>query len=338
MNSFKIATHSGKFHTDELVAIALMQMAMSKTTKVEIVRTRCEKKLEECDVRIDVGRKFQNHVRYHSDGMTYTELVIGGTFDHHQFKEGDAGYGLSSAGLVYKALTEEVEVIETMSGQYLGASSVLSKGLESFIDHVDERDNFGPKPGEGKRFHEVCELINACNLADLNGFEQDLQFAVVLDIVRALLNEMYDKPINSVWNLEGSEWDDCFEYKFLTELAKKTTTENAVVMANRPHEVVTDGVAIYGEFFPTWREIAEDNLFVTPGDNPGEYKVMCDTDEIKIISAQDSKFVHNGGWFAVIKPNNSECIVTVEVDKECELLDIHFNIEELKALHALKLH
>ena len=333
-NTIKIATHSGKFHTDELVAIALMQMAIGKDTKVEIVRTRCEDKLQDCDVLVDVGRKFQNLVRYQSDGMTYTDLVISGTFDHHQFKDGDANYGLSSAGLVYRALTEKVEVVETMSGQYLGASSVLGKGLEAFIDHVDERDNFGPKPGEGKRFHEVCELINSCNLADLNGSKQDLQFAVVLDIVKALLNEMYDKPINSIWNLEDSEWDDCSEYKLLEELAKKTTADNAVVMANRPHETVTDGVAIYGEFFPTWREIVEDNLFVTPGDNPGEYKVMCDTNDIKIISAKDSKFVHNGGWFAVIKPNGGECMVTVELSSDSELIDIHFNIEELKTLHT----
>jgi len=81
-----IGTHNGIFHSDEIIAIALLNKVFEETS---IIRSRDPKELQEANILVDVGGKF--------DGVKF--------FDHHQFKDGDKNWGLSSAGLVAKNVT-----------------------------------------------------------------------------------------------------------------------------------------------------------------------------------------------------------------------------------------
>lgn len=69
----KIGTHDGVFHCDEILACFMLQQ-LPKYEKAEIVRTRNEKLLAECNIVVDVGAVFDK------DKLLY---------DHHQnsFKE-----------------------------------------------------------------------------------------------------------------------------------------------------------------------------------------------------------------------------------------------------------
>ena len=62
----KIATHNGRFHSDEVFAIAILKKFYSN---IEIIRTRDKKLLSQADIRVDVGGRY--------DSKT-------GDFDHHQ--------------------------------------------------------------------------------------------------------------------------------------------------------------------------------------------------------------------------------------------------------------
>lgn len=89
----KIATHSGHFHTDDLLAVSTLLL---KYPDAEVVRTRDEKIIESADIAVDVG-------------LIYDPAKL--RFDHHQ--KGGAGerangIPYASFGLVWKEYGEEI--------------------------------------------------------------------------------------------------------------------------------------------------------------------------------------------------------------------------------------
>lgn len=98
--TIRVGTHSGRFHADDAFAIAAITLLGAK---VAIVRTRDAEQLARCDIRVDVGGRYDQDAR---------------TFDHHQ-PEGagarpdsvvpDAALvPYASFGLIWKWLGEEV--------------------------------------------------------------------------------------------------------------------------------------------------------------------------------------------------------------------------------------
>lgn len=83
----KIATHSGDFQADEVIAIAILKLIYPNA---KIIRTRDEKKLALADMRVDVGRRYNPKTK---------------DFDHHQksFKlKRKNKIPYASAGLIWK--------------------------------------------------------------------------------------------------------------------------------------------------------------------------------------------------------------------------------------------
>lgn len=86
-----IGTHNGTFHCDEALAVSMLKL-LPKFAAHDILRTRDETKLAQCEAVVDVGGVYSH------DALRY---------DHHQ-KTFDGVFNdekttkLSSAGLVYK--------------------------------------------------------------------------------------------------------------------------------------------------------------------------------------------------------------------------------------------
>ena len=53
----KIGTHNGAFHCDEVLACAMLKQ-LTEYKEAEIVRTRDQALLDECDIVVDVGGIF----------------------------------------------------------------------------------------------------------------------------------------------------------------------------------------------------------------------------------------------------------------------------------------
>jgi len=126
---FNLVTHDGIFHPDEVVAIALLDVA---GFDFEISRTRDKSIINDADLVIDVGMKYDRNA---------------GRFDHHHFKDGDYHYGKSSAGIV---------------ANWLYAS--MAPELETFIASVDARDTRMGKIDE--KYEEILEAISGLNDID----------------------------------------------------------------------------------------------------------------------------------------------------------------------------
>ena len=88
----RVATHSGSFHADEVFALATLRLHFGV---IGIIRTRDPEELAACDLRIDVGRKYDPE---------------SGDFDHHQGDAGERANGIryASFGLVWKSFGAQV--------------------------------------------------------------------------------------------------------------------------------------------------------------------------------------------------------------------------------------
>jgi len=132
MKKFKVATHNGVFHADDVMAVVLVTMfTKMMNDQVTIRRTRDPAVIEESDVVVDVGGVYDSG-RFR--------------FDHHQrgceavWKDGTK---LSSAGMVWvhygPALVRDACRFEDMSEAE--RHEVWEAVYATCIKHVDDLDN-----------------------------------------------------------------------------------------------------------------------------------------------------------------------------------------------------
>lgn len=115
----KVATHSGPFHADDVLAYALL--CVFETEPLQLTRTRDRKVLAEQDLVFDVGHEFDE---------------ARGRFDHHQRDyEGDK----SSAGLV----------LDHLESRALLTSELAVYLRTSLVGYVDAVDIGAREPEEG---------------------------------------------------------------------------------------------------------------------------------------------------------------------------------------------
>uniref|UniRef100_K3WFR7 Metal-dependent protein hydrolase n=1 Tax=Globisporangium ultimum (strain ATCC 200006 / CBS 805.95 / DAOM BR144) TaxID=431595 RepID=K3WFR7_GLOUD len=127
-----IGTHNGTFHCDEALAVSMLKL-LPKFAAHDILRTRDESKLSQCEAVVDVGGIYDH------DALRY---------DHHQ-KTFDGVFNdekntkLSSAGLVYKHFGREI--IQVLAGSTKLDDETLNllhkKVYKNFVEHIDGIDN-----------------------------------------------------------------------------------------------------------------------------------------------------------------------------------------------------
>ena len=105
----KASTHDGRFHADEIFALAVLNIFY---TDLEIVRSRDENVYKNADIIVDVGHVYD------------AENLI---FDHHQRSfslKRESGIPYASFGLVWKQY-----------GELLCGSSKISEYIDSVVVH-----------------------------------------------------------------------------------------------------------------------------------------------------------------------------------------------------------
>ncbi|KAF4687237.1 hypothetical protein FOZ60_004205 [Perkinsus olseni] len=146
-----IATHSGKFHCDEVLGTVMLDKILGGPNNYNLVRTRNPEVISKADIVIDVGAEFDPARR---------------RFDHHQrtfterFDDDNRVSKLSSAGLVYKYFGRQM-----LRSAYGVADDrkldILYKKLYSdFIESVDAIDNGVPIAEEAARYRVFTDLAS----------------------------------------------------------------------------------------------------------------------------------------------------------------------------------
>jgi uncharacterized UPF0160 family protein len=147
-----VGTHSGPFHADDVVGVAVLKVLFGEEN-VLVIRSRDVAVLAGCDVRVDVGAK--------SD-------PDGGDFDHHQ-----GGLTQAAAGLVMDAFGAEAFGV-------VGAGRVRAL-LADAVDALDQGVNW-----TGSQFAlggvGFSEAVSLQNPTWLEGEDFDGRFAGAVDL------------------------------------------------------------------------------------------------------------------------------------------------------------
>lgn len=252
-----IVTHSSKFHTDDIFAVATLLLVLEKDYEVNVVRSRDKEVIEKGDYVVDVGGIYDLNKK---------------RFDHHQIGgagERENGIPYASFGLVWKHYGEKV----------CGNNKVAVKIDEVLVQSIDAGDNgvelldlrfkgvrphtiimyfesFNPtwKNGGAERINEFMKSVNLAKDYIKRQIVLILDLIEAGEIVRRIYNSSEDKrliildkfyPFNealkgeevlfSVYPQEDGRWvlkavkedDDSFIYKkvFPKEWAGKTGKE-----------------------------------------------------------------------------------------------------------------
>jgi uncharacterized UPF0160 family protein len=180
----RIGTHDGPFHADDVIACATLVAAMGYHSPMEIIRTRDEAVLAECDVLIDVGGK--------SDGEKF--------FDHHQrggAGQRENGVPYASAGLVWKrfGLQYILGWLQDITDDQ--ADKVWSLVDARVMESVDSLDcGHGARPDH----FTFSAAISALNPA--NGKFVDQAFAAAMDMAEVILNSLIENYLKEVVDQE----------------------------------------------------------------------------------------------------------------------------------------
>ncbi len=139
LEPLRVVTHDGSFHADEVFALAALRLAHGT---IGILRSRDPEVLAKCDLRVDVGRKY--------DPAT-------GDFDHHQGDAGERPNGIkyASFGLVWK------EYGAQLCGGDEAVAAEVDGGLVAPVDAGDNGQELAELKFKGVAPYGLGKLIGS---------------------------------------------------------------------------------------------------------------------------------------------------------------------------------
>ena len=204
-----LTTHSGYFHCDEALALAML-MVLPQFKGRPIVRTREKDILEKAFMLVDVGGE-------HDPARL--------RFDHHQigFTETfnpDKKIKLSAAGLIYKEYGRQIiSQIVTLHGtrpiREQDIDTLYRKCYGGFIEHIDGVDNGVNQFDGGNKMYEITTSL-AARISQLNpewnrqGVDENERFRMAM-------------------KLAGKEFIECVCMKAFEWLPARSMVEDAFV-------------------------------------------------------------------------------------------------------------
>ncbi|KYO01962.1 conserved protein, unknown function [Plasmodium gaboni] len=142
-----IGTHSGRFHTDEILATVMLKF-LPEYKDAKIIRTRDQTKLDTCDIVVDVGGVYDHENKRYDHHQKEFEGTLD---DKHTIR-------LSSAGLIYKHYGREVLRKGFSITDEEKINVLYEKLYTSFIESVDAVDN-GINQYEGQPKYQINTTI-----------------------------------------------------------------------------------------------------------------------------------------------------------------------------------
>ena len=173
-NDFKIVTHSGNFHADDVFAVATLELWLEKNNPggffnkvdVEIARTRDPEIIAQGDFVVDVGGEYD---------------PVKKIFDHHQVGGGGNhpnGIPYSSVGLVWREYGEKIcESVEI--------AGMINKKLVQPIDAEDNGVDLYKTIYPEVKPYAMGDLIDVYNFLSKQGKKESLDDNFLQAVVMA---------------------------------------------------------------------------------------------------------------------------------------------------------
>ncbi len=267
-----VATHSGPFHADDVVALALIRSFWDP--EAQVVRSRKSEDHERADIVIDVGSSYAPENR---------------RFDHHQRSYEGA---LSSAGMVLNWLENEKKLSERLAQRL----------RDKLVDYIDAVDN-------GRRTPEAdvpCLPAIVAQLSEAASSEEEWLEAYLgaAQLVQSLICGMdigFNKEIaaeDAVMKSMAEAMDAGRSVLFLDQYYKWKPAYFALGGAEHPTEYV---------LFPgndSWRIVAippELNSMDEKRSFPEEWAGLENEELSRVIGVEGARFCHKNRFIAVFE-------------------------------------
>jgi uncharacterized UPF0160 family protein len=163
----KIVTHSGHFHTDDLMAVSVLLL---KFPGAEVKRSRDPKVIDEADIAVDVGQIYD---------------VKKLRFDHHQASGAGLranGIPYASFGLVWQAFGEEI-------AGGLEEAKIIDERLAMPIDAGDNGIELNAGHFDGIKEYSVGDFFDTFSYGAETLEELDKGFFTALPLAQDLLKK-----------------------------------------------------------------------------------------------------------------------------------------------------
>ena len=270
----KIGTHNGRFHSDEVFAVALLK---SLNPEAEVIRSRDLKVLEGCDIVVDVGGEYSPALR---------------RFDHHQ----QGGAGTRANGVPYSAfgLVWKEFGLDYCQGNET-AWLRLDKGFVSSFDAYDNGFKTYQMTVADARVVELQDVFdnylnpNLDESAELANF--DKQFSEALKLATQILERVTKRKIAEVASEQYfyEAWQSSPDKRFVVLEKFATSGERAEDM---PELLYTVFCAPNG----TWNIRAvpkEKGSYETKKPLPKQWEGLRDEEFEAVSGVKGAAFCHN---------------------------------------------
>lgn len=251
-----IATHSDRFHMDDVIACFMLQQIYPEST---IIRTRDLEEIKKADMAVDVGGVYDPEKK---------------RYDHHQ-RGFDEVYSrahtikLSSAGLVYKHHAEDF--FRAIGLQMQGADVELLKSMlyDHYFASIDANDN-GIEIAENVRYKErtLNDMVSAMCPPQSPGATYELKEAENFKAFKAAMEIMGLDLVRFCRKLESS----------ITK--SRPILERAYAKCGNNKYVVLDSPCIFNDMIGVYnRKYKKDvKIVIYPQsrqDNAVIYSILC---------------------------------------------------------------
>ena len=281
----EVVTHSGSFHTDEVFALATLELYYEKTDqKLHIVRTRDEAVIAKADMAVYVGNVYDAEKQ---------------CFDHHQ-KGGagvrDNGVPYSSFGLIWKHFGED------LCGSVMAAKHIEEK-LVFPVDAADMGVNTYSKTCEFITpyiLHNIIEVFRPTWKESENGKTFDDGFFEMLEIAKMILKREiigsndYEEGVTFV-----REAYDKAEDKRVIILDGHYPWEQALSEYPEPLLVVKSDIEQSNNWKIKTVKIAPQSSFEDRKSLPKAWGGLRGEELVKVTGVEDAIFCHTKLFIAV---------------------------------------
>lgn len=275
----KVVTHNGKFHGDDVTAIAILKMALGD---FELQRTRDPEIIHKADIVVDVGHVYDPHNK---------------RYDHHQRNfclKRDNGFPYASAGLILRDFGQLIQGSIPQAIQYLD---------EKIIQYIDARD-----AGKTMCTSKVWDLVGsqqyslASMISDFgNDGNINESFMSAVEFTQGILERRFEASISSL--LTYSKAKDLMEQ---SPSAKYITFEEDFSPGWKDASRNFDDLVYC--LYPkdgNWRaECSKDKGWQDKKKFPHEWRGKRDYELAKVSGVDDAVFCHKGGFLIIAKSYN----------------------------------
>lgn len=294
-----IATHSGKFHADDVWAVTVLDLLFPEC---ELIRTRNETRIASADFAVDVGGVWEPNT---------------GRFDHHQkgfIGARPSGVIYASAGLVWREFGARCVKLIAQKNINVALDTRNAQEMANAIDHdlvqyLDMADTGAAKNAPGG--YGLSAIISGFNpnwLDDQNAGNavasdegRLLQFRRAMDFMRDILINQIKYRVGAMLSGQQVRLAEKLEDGQVLFLKNGALPWATIVRNEMPNVLFVIGYSIAEDRYMLNTVPSSAETFDARKDLPAAWAGLRD-EELAIVSGvSDAMFCHNGLFIAAAK-------------------------------------